>query len=45
MSHKDVILDEQDVKETDLESKRSSRKTLGCGIAMIWLILSFHNLS
>ncbi|MHA1346026.1 MAG: MFS transporter [Candidatus Heimdallarchaeaceae archaeon] len=26
MSHKDVILDEQDIKETSLESKRSSRK-------------------
>lgn len=26
MSHKDIVLDEQDIKETDLESKRSSRK-------------------
>ena len=26
MSHKNIILDEQDIKETDLESKKSSRK-------------------
>ena len=26
MSHDDVILDEHDIKETDLESKKSSRK-------------------
>ncbi|MHA1482377.1 MAG: hypothetical protein ACTSQA_02930, partial [Candidatus Heimdallarchaeaceae archaeon] len=26
MSHKDVILDGKDIKETDLESKKSSRK-------------------